>query len=39
MPDVRDDGLYECETCGRTYDSELALLFCCDRRYEGRDCD
>lgn len=34
MTDTRPDGLYECPTCNRLYDSEIALVFCCDSRYD-----
>jgi hypothetical protein len=28
--DERPDGLYECPSCSRTYDSEKSLVFCCN---------
>lgn len=35
--ELRADGLYECPDCGRTYDAEASLVFCCNpaalRRY------
>lgn len=27
-------GLYQCPDCDRTYDSEKALVFCCQERYD-----
>lgn len=27
-------GLYECTGCGRVYESEKSLMFCCDERYD-----
>ena len=29
MTDLEAAGLHECDTCGRVYESEIALIFCC----------
>ncbi|MCJ1709254.1 hypothetical protein [Microbacterium sp. VKM Ac-2923] len=29
-PELRHDGLYECPDCERTYDAEIALVWCCN---------
>lgn len=29
--------LYECPDCGRTYDSEIALVFCCNPKFDRED--
>lgn len=34
MTDLRADGLYECDSCGSTYDAEKSLVFCCNPAYD-----